>query len=152
MSDVRHLHVCLDVALIPDTGDLVALHGMPYVVVRTEGAFADLFPGHTLTGLCAVGRVQAHISLLTPLRHYVTVEPTVPGEPAHYVADWDVPPRLAIAEHRPGQPTVWHGTEGWVALGEMRTLARRVAARVGAEYVEPGDQLARELLGLAVAS
>ncbi|MCK2219764.1 hypothetical protein MF672_039105 [Actinomadura sp. ATCC 31491] len=81
--------------------------------------------------------------------HFVTIEPVTADDPEHYTSIWDTPPRLHIAEHRPGWPVVSHGTEGWIALAEMPGYARRVAARVGAEYVEPVDALAVELLGVS---
>lgn len=151
MSNVRHLRPA---SALFQRGDLVALHDMPYVVVHVSGAVADLFPGDDLAAVSAMGRVLVAVGLLGPRpeRHTVTIEPVAPDNPAHYVAEWDVPPRLAITEHRTGHPVTYHGTEGWVALTDMRARALAVAARVGAEYVEPSDELAVELLGLAVAS
>lgn len=150
MTNLRHLPTAAPFR----SGDLVTLHDMPYVVVRVEGLVADLFPGDDLAAVSAMGRVLVAFGLLGPRveQHMVTVEPIRPDDPAHYVAEWDVPPRLAIAEHRTGWPVMYHDTEGFVPLQEMLALAQRVAARVGAEYVEPSDQLAVELLGLAVAS
>lgn len=134
-----------------ERGDLVTLHRMPFIIVHVKGEYADLFPGDDLTTITAVGRVLAHSTKLTQREpdgfHYVTIEPAA-EDGAHSPAfdDPAVPPRLCIAEHQPGRPTMHHGTEGSVPLGEMKARALAVAERLGAFYVEPTDALAIELL------
>lgn len=125
-------------------GDLVTLHQMPFVIVFVKDGYADLFPGDDLTTITAVGRVLTHTSKLGPRDdgfHFVTIEPITDG-----AYDLEMPPRLCIAEHQPGRPTVHYGTEGFVPLGEMKARALAVAERLGAFYVEPTDALAIELL------
>ncbi|MGP3914379.1 hypothetical protein [Nonomuraea sp. 10N515B] len=140
MTNLRHLPTP---APAFERGDLVThnVMGMPFVIVAVKAGYADLFPGDDLTAVSAVGRVLASVRLLTRReQHYVTIEPISAGD------DLTAPPRLCIAEHRTGQPTYLHGTEGFVPLPEMRKRARTVAAQVGAEYREPAAALAIELL------
>ncbi|MEV4174041.1 hypothetical protein [Nonomuraea sp. NPDC049709] len=131
-------------AAVFQRGDLVTYQHLPMVVVFVKGGYADLAPGDDLALVTALGRVLTNVSKLARRErvreHYVTIEPICPAE------DGDTP-RLCVAEHRTGEPTWLHGVEGWITLGELRERARDVAARVGAEYREPTDELAVELLG-----
>ncbi|MEV4287418.1 hypothetical protein AB0K40_18080 [Nonomuraea bangladeshensis] len=80
--------------------------------------------------------------------HFVTVEPLADSGASIRGLDDDpaVPPRLAIAEYRPGRPIAYHGTEGWIPLADMPARAMAVAERLGAFYIAPTNPIALDLL------
>lgn len=59
---------------------------------------------------------------------------------------------LEVVEHRPGQPTITHGTERGMPAHQLRAHARAVADRLGVPYVDPIDPAAMERLTRAEAA
>lgn len=83
--------------------------------------------------------------------HYVTIEPISGGAPAQD-DDPATPSRLAVAEHRPGQPTVRHTSERWIPLESLEEYARELAERIGVPYVTPMHPVAQSLLSTEATS
>jgi hypothetical protein len=89
--------------------------------------------------------------LIAEIRH-VTIRFVAENEltPGEALDDGRLP--LAVVEHRPGQPPMFHGGESGIAPRRLRQHAGVVATRYGIPYVDPIDPAAMERLTRAEAA
>lgn len=77
--------------------------------------------------------------------HHVTIR-VVPFDKLVIGEDIDGRAPLEVIEHRPGQPTITHGTERGIPLGRLTDHARSVAETLGVPFIDPIDPAVTERL------